>query len=169
MCTCLASTATDEKVQKEGMEDLRGTQNDDTSNEQSIAKNQESTSKEVTASGVEQSEIQSGLKYPENQLLQQLSYSIIEILEREEAFAGELKELVSRIMSIGKDAARASTDLLILAALTDLAKRITEHERTLDNFDVVITEMIKINISHLGKVVGSNDNSVEGAGGSEGH
>jgi hypothetical protein len=102
------------------------------------------------------------LKYPENQPLELLSYSILEILEREETFAQMLKELVAKIMSIGKDAARVSTDLLILAALSDLAQRIVAHERTLTNYDAVVGKMIEINVSQLAKVVGRTDVVGEG-------
>lgn len=106
--------------------------------------------------------LESTLKYPENQPLEQLSYSILEFLEREETFAQMLKELVAKIMSIGKDAARVSTDLLILAALSDLAQRIVAHERTLTNYDAVVGKMIEINVSQLAKVVGQTGVAGEG-------
>ncbi len=102
--------------------------------------------------------------YPDSESLEALSYSIISILEREEAFAGMLKDLISKLMPVGYNALSASTEILTLAALVDVAERVMTHQQTLDSYEKAVDGMIQTNLKMLQDAVGVSDNSVTGSG-----
>ena len=96
--------------------------------------------------------------------LQSLTYSILSILEREEAFAGMLKELVSKIMPIGYQAVEVATEIIALAALEKVYTKVGEHEETLTKFGDAVADMIKKTVAELTYVVQPMTASVIGEG-----
>jgi hypothetical protein len=103
-------------------------------------------------------------KNPDSESLQSLTYSILSILEREEAFAGMLKELVSKIMPIGYQAVEVATEIIALAALEKVYTKVGEHEDTLKMFEKAVNEMIATTVGELTTVVQPMAETVTGKG-----
>jgi hypothetical protein len=103
-------------------------------------------------------------KNPDSESLQSLTYSILSILEREEAFAGMLKELVSKIMPIGYQAVEVATEIIALAALEKVYTKVSEHEGTLTKFEKAVNEMIATTVGELTTVVQPMAETLTGKG-----
>lgn len=104
------------------------------------------------------------LQYPQEETLESIGYGVFEIIEREEAFAIMMRDLIGLIMPIGHQTALVSSEILTLAAIADVSRNIFDNLEKLHRYDLVADAMLKATIERIKEYADKGTNlSIEGA------
>jgi hypothetical protein len=104
--------------------------------------------------------------YPQEETLESIGYGVFEIIEREEAFAIMMKDLIGSIMPIGHQTALVSSEILTLAAIADVSRNIFDNLEKLHRYNLVADAMLKATIDRIKEYADKEtDLSIEGASG----
>lgn len=104
------------------------------------------------------------LTYPQEETLESIGYGVFEIIEREEAFAIMMKDLIGSIMPIGHQTALVSSEILTLAAIADVSRNIFDNLEKLHRYDMVAGAMLQATIKRIKEYADKETNlSIDGA------
>ena len=89
------------------------------------------------------------LAYPEAETLDSIGFGVVEVLEREEAFATMMNSLIAALNPIGHNALLVSSEILTLAAIADVSRNVFDNLAKLHKYNLVADAMLQATIAQI--------------------